>query len=126
MRLYNMRILQTIGISIISITLIFTLNSCIRDEIVNLQPIVVGNDCDTTNISYSLVVVPLFTQCLPCHNNSNNYAGVNLEGYENTKKEVSRGDLIGSLRNSMSSYFSSSDCDFLKIQAWKNQGSKNN
>lgn len=121
-----MRNYRALSLLIFSGIIVFTLISCERDEYIIATPIKIGNDCDTTNVSFSKTVLPFIQQCKPCHNNSDHYGGINLEGYDNIKSVAKNGQLVGSLRSSMSGYFSGSDCDYVKIQAWINQGSKNN
>ena len=128
MELYRQkyRHVKYIGLSIILSILFFALNSCEQDEIASTKPVDLGNSCDTNNVSFIASIKPaLDMNCKACHNNTDSYAGVNLEGYDNIKKAADNGKLLSGLFGNMSSYINN-DCDFAKIKAWINQGSKNN
>lgn len=101
-----------------------SITSCEQDEIVKIGGI--GQNCDTNNVSFQQFIQPLIDKnCKGCHNNSRQFAGVNLEGYHNIKIVAQSGKLISSLYRSMGAYISS-ECDKAKIQAWINQGLKEN
>ncbi len=100
------------------------ITSCERDEIVKIGGI--GQNCDTNNVSFQQFIQPLIDKnCKGCHNNSKQFAGVNLEGYINIKIVAQSGKLVRSLYGSMGAYISG-ECDKAKIQAWINQGLKEN
>jgi len=100
------------------------ITSCERDEILKIGGI--GQNCDTNNVSFQQFIQPLIEKnCKGCHNNSKQFAGVNLEGYINIKIVAQSGKLMSSLYRSMGAYINN-ECDKAKIQAWINQGLKEN
>jgi hypothetical protein len=125
MKLYINKCRQFLIRSAAVLLLVFAmvLSSCERDEIAIVDPILIDNDCDTLNVSYSFTVKSLFDDCVPCHNNSSTFGGVNLEDFDNIKSNKSK---ISNRILSRSHYFTGSDCERIKIQAWINQGSQNN
>ena len=127
--LFNRKIINQIHFIVIILllsSLKLLLNSCESDEIVIYKPTEIGNSCDTNDVSFNEFIKPtLDKKCKGCHNNSDHYAGINLEGYENIKKNALNGSLLGSIYGNMGSFISD-DCEIAKIQAWINQGSKNN
>lgn len=116
-------LLSTLCLLFAAITSVL-ITSCERDEIVKIGGI--GQNCDTNNVSFQQFIQPLIDKnCKGCHNNSKQFAGVNLEGYFNIKIVAQSGKLTSSLYRSMGAYISS-ECDKAKIQAWINQGLKEN
>jgi len=117
---------QFIGILFIFLSMGFILNSCERDEIAILKPVEIDKSCDTNNVSFKEFIKPAIDKnCKECHNNSLNYRGINLDGYDNIKKNAVNGELRSSIYGSMGGYINN-DCDIAKIQAWINQASLNN
>lgn len=101
-----------------------SITSCEQDEIVKIGGI--GANCDTNNVSFRQFIQPLIDKnCKGCHNSSKQFAGINLEGYLNIKIVAQSGKLISSLYRSMGAYINN-ECDKTKIQAWINQGLKEN
>ncbi|MBM2814782.1 MAG: hypothetical protein HW421_1544 [Ignavibacteria bacterium] len=83
--------------------------------------------CDTNKVSFKDFIKPIIDErCKTCHNNTSQYGGVNLDGYENIKINSVSGKLYNSIRFGNMSNYISDDCDIAKIKAWRNQGSKNN
>jgi hypothetical protein len=112
---------------LIVIGLFLLLNNCTYDNEVDYFK----DQCDTLNMSFKTDVYPVISaSCVGCHGNlvANDYT--NLEGYENIKKDhVAMMKVIehkpgvppmpqGSAKLS--------DCTINKINAWINQGMKNN
>lgn len=101
-------------------------SSCERDEVSPVKPLEFDSTCDTNYVSFLQTIKPTINKnCEYCHNNSYTASGVNLEGYDNIKKSAANGTLKKSINGSMKVYIEN-DCDNVKIQAWINQGSKNN
>ena len=91
------------------------------------------SDCNLENITYSNTVVPILrNSCYGCHDQQNNTANVTLEGYDNLKKQVDSGRLLGTIKHE--SGFSPmpqnapqlQDCSIRKIEAWIDNGAPNN
>jgi hypothetical protein len=89
--------------------------------------------CDTTNVSYSLDVVPILQiNCYSCHAGANPFAGINLDSYTALKIQADKGDLSNAVRHTgnvtpMPYGLPQLDaCNVNTIVAWVNQGTKNN
>mgnify|MGYP000865225205 CR=1 FL=1 len=104
---------------------------CYYDSEEDLYPSV---SCDTSNISYSVDIVPIMANsCLNCHfNGSSIGGGLNLEGHAALKASAENGSLVGSVTHA--SGFSAmpkgasklDECKILKIKAWVQAGSPDN
>lgn len=89
--------------------------------------------CDTTTITLSASVRPIFSQyCVGCHNNTSQSGGVNLESYDGIKTVADNGRLSGSI-NHLSEYSPMpqgqnklDDCSIRKIEKWIALGAENN
>ena len=89
--------------------------------------------CDTVNVSYQTDVAPIVSSnCYSCHGNGEINGGVNLDGYDNLKKQAENGSLVGAITHA-DGYTPMpldqpklSDCDINIITAWVNAGSPNN
>jgi mono/diheme cytochrome c family protein len=89
--------------------------------------------CYTDNVTFGDDVFPVMQQsCISCHNNNNASGGIDLSDYENVKKQAEQGSLLGSIKHeetfSPMPKFSDKlpDCTISKIEAWIEQGTKNN
>ena len=89
--------------------------------------------CDTTAVSYSGFIAPLFsTFCAGCHSGGNPSGGLSLNSFNGVKAVALNGRLVGSI--SWSSGYQSmpqggnklTDCSINKIKAWINDGAPNN
>ncbi len=92
--------------------------------------------CDTNQVSYSKVIVPLLSQnCYGCHSGLAATAGLRLEQYDVVKRLVTDG--VNTLVNTVNgnpdfTYMPPSPgpklptCDINKLKAWVNQGALNN
>ena len=91
-----------------------------------------GNQCDLENVTYKQTVAPIISnQCLSCHNSNNASGGISLEGYENVKKQVDNGKLLGTIKHlpgykPMPEGGKLDDCTILKIETWINNGALDN
>ena len=90
-------------------------------------------ECETANVTYSEVVLQLLEDnCLVCHSAAANFGNINLEGYDNVKKRVDDGLLIGAIRHEAG--FSPMpqgapqlvECNIEKIEAWIADGAPEN
>lgn len=114
----------------------FFLTGCYYDKEELLYP--VSNVCDTTSVSYSLMVEPIVkSNCYTCHSNAvaqTAGAGISLEGHAN---------FSGFVTNNTTKFLNAvkhepgaspmpkggnklPNCDISKIEAWINQGAQNN
>jgi hypothetical protein len=93
-----------------------------------------GSDgCDSSQVSYSGYIEPLFeSQCYRCHSEANLIAPFSLEGYDNVSKRVSNGQLFGAM-NHVQGYQAMPrgrpklpECDLAKINSWIREGAPNN
>lgn len=120
-------------IAILLFTLsVFSFSSCYYDkaELIYTQNVA----CDTTNIKYSTVVVPILnSNCNGCHGgNAAMGAGIILDNYASTKVYIDNKRLINSiLQNGTASNMPKGGgkldaCTIRKINAWINQGALNN
>jgi hypothetical protein len=101
------------------ITVVFAtllLISCDKSEDLPVIPLPPG--CIITNVTFATIGPLIQGDCSGCHNNSTKHGGINLEGYDNIKSVALSGKLLSSIKGTMSGYFSGTDCDYLKIDAW--------
>jgi hypothetical protein len=89
--------------------------------------------CNTTGVSYSGFIAPLFnTFCAGCHSGGNPSGGLTLTTYNGVKAVATNGRLLGAI--SWSAGFQKmpqggnklNDCSIAKITAWINDGAPNN
>ncbi|MBN2264116.1 MAG: hypothetical protein JW735_14450 [Prolixibacteraceae bacterium] len=92
-----------------------------------------NNNCSTENISFSETVFPLIeNSCLSCHNSNNSSGGINLSNFESIKSSAQSGQLLGSIKHTagyspMPQFGEKlSDCTIAQVEAWIEQGMKNN
>lgn len=118
---------------ILYVIVIITAYWSISCENQNVEDLFGQSDCDTSQVSYSGYVEPLFrNHCYRCHSNANLIAPFSLEGYDNVKMRVSTGQLYGAL-NHLQGYQPMPrggprlpDCDLAKINNWILDGAFNN
>lgn len=89
--------------------------------------------CDTTAVSYSGFIAPLFsTFCAGCHSGGNPSGGLTLNSFNGVKAVALNGRLMGSIswtngyQKMPQSGNKLTDCSIAKIQAWINDGTPNN
>jgi uncharacterized membrane protein len=89
--------------------------------------------CSTENMSYAVDINPVIqNSCVSCHSSGYASGGINLEGYENVKPYAQSGELIKVIKHEqgVSPMPQNSDklpdCTINKINAWIEQGIKNN
>jgi hypothetical protein len=89
--------------------------------------------CDSKDMSYSGDIVALIVaNCYVCHDAKTNNGNVILEGYQNLKKYVDNGKLIGVITHSSgfppmpNGQAKLLDCQIEKIQSWIDTGAQNN
>ncbi len=89
--------------------------------------------CDTTNIKYYTVVLPVISaNCYSCHDSRQAMGGIRLDSYTSIKIQVVNGNLSGAITHAAGytpmPYQQSklSDCEIVKIIKWINSGSPEN
>jgi hypothetical protein len=104
--------------------------SCYYDVEEELYP---STGCETTNLSYSLDIVPILNNnCYSCHDQASNFGNITLEGYDNVLPLATDGRLLGAIKHE--SGFSPMPqnaaqlvaCDIEKIETWIADGAPNN
>ena len=104
--------------------------ACSNDNEEELYP---SDECQTENVTYSVEVLDIIEEnCYKCHDAASNFGNVTLEGYENLKKYVDSGQLLGTIQHK--SGFSPmpknepqlEDCDIDKIAVWIDEGALEN
>jgi len=93
------------------------------------------NSCDTTNITFTAKVAPIFiNNCVRCHGNivaAQSGGGIKLENYEDIKANINRAygamnhdPLIQPMPRDMSAKIDA--CDIKKVRIWKDAGALKN
>jgi len=106
-----------------------TISGCYYDNEEDLYP--GGNTCDTSNVTYSASVAPIFSAyCNSCHSGSNPSGNIATDTYNSVKTNISR---IQGAINHQPGYSPMpanggklSDCELAKIDIWVRQGMQNN
>ncbi|MGN6569774.1 MAG: hypothetical protein ACTHJ0_17565 [Flavipsychrobacter sp.] len=115
------------------------LGSCYNDKADQLYvtPYNGGNSgtCDTTNVTYSGTIAPIFSQncnVSGCHDAATKAGGYDYSNYNGVVASITSNRLLGAI-NHASGYFPMpqntaklSSCDINKITAWVNKGYQNN
>lgn len=119
----------------IAITFLFTLmitfwSGCYYDNEEELYPF---ESCETTNMSFTTDILPLFDQnCNVCHASSQALGNVILDSHAEVKKQVDAIRLLGAIRHEVG--FSAmpqgqpqlTSCAIDKIASWVAAGAPNN
>lgn len=109
------------------------LSSCYYDNGEDLYQNLGPTPCDTSEVSYINFVVPLLERlCINCHMGNMPSGAINLENYPSVLARVNSGILMGAIRHDPG--FSPMPrggnkipaCDIEQLQAWINQGAKDN
>jgi cytochrome c5 len=92
-----------------------------------------GGVCNTENMSYKDDIAPIMSaSCNACHSNQNASGGVRTNSFSNLQPIIENGSLLGSIKHEQG--FSNMpqgqsklpQCSIDKIEAWINQGAKDN
>jgi len=111
------------------LVLVFSLSGCYYDNEEELYP--GSNTCDTSNVTYSNSVAPVFAaNCNSCHSGGSPSGNIITDNYTSVKANISR--IRGAINHQ--SGFSSMpqngsklpSCELTKIDVWINQGMPNN
>lgn len=119
--------MKNIILPLFCMLLIILLSQCTKDSV---QEFYGDNNCDTLDITFSETVDPIMDRnCKSCHYTGNG-TGVTLVTYNNIKKEVDNGRLLGSIKHEngyspMPQGGKLDDCSISKIEAWVNNGAPN-
>ena len=114
---------------VLAIALTLVIGGCYYD---NEEDLYLGNStCDTTNVTYSASVAPVFAgYCNSCHSGSSPSGNIKTDSYTSVKTNISR---IHGAINHQSGFLpmpqnggSLSSCDLTKIDIWIRQGMLNN
>ncbi len=109
---------------------IFAYCSCTyKNKVDELQQ----NLCDTIETKYASTIAPILSaNCNSCHSGATPSANINLETYDEVKKYVNNGSLLGSIKHESGwdampqGASKMDDCKILKIQTWIGRGAINN
>lgn len=89
--------------------------------------------CDTTNISYSQDIQPIFQEnCYSCHFGNTTYGNLDLSDFNLIQKEIDSGALLRNIKHEPGGIpmpkgaAKLPDCSILKIEQWINMGIPNN
>lgn len=108
------------------------ITSCVYHNEEELYP---AEPCDTSNVTYRAIVLPILEHnCYECHDSSNYLAISNilLEGHENLLVQVNNGKLISAITHNGNASFMPKDrsklpeCDIAKIEKWVELGAPDN
>jgi hypothetical protein len=114
--------------------IILLVHNCYYDSEEFLYP-QTGNNCDTTNVTFSASVVPVLQNyCLSCHSNATAAAlggNTRLQDYADVKARADDGKLLGSISHAQG-YIAMpqgagklSDCTISLIRIWIDNGAVN-
>jgi hypothetical protein len=115
-----------------------SLYGCYQDNAASLYPAAAypgSATCDTTNVSYSGTIQPIFTQYCAlqdCHASASPLGGYVLDNYNGVLSTVLSGKLIGAISHSPGyspmpkDAAMLSDCDIGLVTSWINQGAQDN
>jgi len=114
-------------------TLLLTFASCTSNKEEVLYKDENKNGCDTSNVTFSGEVTTIFkNNCYVCHSGNSPLGGIKLDEYGPALIQVNNGRLLGSIKFEKG-YVSMpegaaklTDCQIAKIEAWINDGAKNN
>lgn len=97
------------------------------------SPIPGTKGCDTTNITYSRTIIPIFQyNCYGCHSTTQPQGNLDLTQYANVKRKVDDGKLLGSITHSIgfvpmpSKDIKLNTCYITQIRKWIESGAPNN
>lgn len=123
--------------NILIILALALLSSCYYDSEEELYPNS-GNDCDTSNVTYSGTIWPIINEnCFVCHGGSAPQGNIHLNNYETISAQAAipagqPGSLYGAIShnpgNTPMPYNGTqlSDCRILQVKVWIDAGRPNN
>ena len=125
MKKYNLLLLVSV--------LLFLLNSCYYDNKEDLYQYSQTEPCVIASATFVSDIAPIMaSECYSCHSNMDQQGNINLEGYDNVKKYVDDGSLLGSIEHTGGfsimppSGVKIPKCDIEKVQLWITDGALNN
>lgn len=116
--------------TLVIIAMISLLYSCYYDVEEEIYPTI---ECAVDDVRYSEHVLPIIqNNCYSCHDANSNFGGVTLEHFDQLKRYVDNGKLLGVMKHQPG--FSPMPknaaqlvkCDIEKIEAWVNAGANDN
>ena len=115
--------------------LIIALAGCYNDNTEDLYPKAPLSNCDTTNVTFTAKILPIFKQnCANagCHGTNFPAKGWDFNQYAGVKASVDAGRLLGAIKH-LPGFIPMpqganrlSDCDIRKIEIWVSGGALNN
>lgn len=108
----------------------WSFGACYYDKEEELYPSI---ECSTEDLSFQVDILPIIdSNCYSCHDATNNFGGITLEGYEELKIYINNDELLGAIKHE--SGFSPMpkntaqllECEIEKIEAWIINGAPNN
>jgi cytochrome c5 len=120
------------SISILLLAWLFLIFGCAKNNEEKLFPKDNSTNCDTSSVSFSKDVLPIFqNSCNSCHSGNQPLNGMDLSSHDGAVKVANTGRLLGAI-NHQSGYSAMpkegklSNCNINKITAWINKGKPNN
>ena len=125
--------MKNISLMLFVIVVLFSLNSCYYDNKEDLYQYSQTEPCVVASANYSNDIAQIMaSECYSCHSDVDQQGNINLEGYDNVKKYVDDGSLLGSIKHTGGfsvmppSGVKIPKCDIEKVQLWINEGAQNN
>ena len=114
-------------------TVVLAISSCYYDNKEDLYQYSQTETCVIATVNYSNDIVQIMAaDCYSCHSNTDQQGNINLEGYDNVKRYVDDGSLLGSIEHTGGfsimppSGAKIPKCDIEKVRVWINNGALNN
>lgn len=122
--------MKRISIILFSLITILYFNGCYYDKFNELHPLDgYVNTCDESlpDTYTDVTRIIILSNCISCHNSKTHNGDVVLETYQQVKKEVNNGNLMGAILHqsdykAMPPGTSLRDCDIQQIQQWIDAG----
>ncbi len=115
---------------LIFVLLIVLASSCTYYNEEELYP---DQSCDTSNISYTNDIKPVFqASCYTCHYDKVTYGNLDLSNFTDIQRVVDNGNLLRNIKQEPGGIAMPQgaaklpDCTILKIEQWVNMGIPNN
>lgn len=128
-----MRLTRNVFALLMSCLLLISLSGCYYDNEEDLYQAVNAQQCDTSNVTFSGTILPIFnSNCNSCHSTSLASGGIILDTYAGTSVVAANGHLWGAVSWTAGFFampnggYQLNACDLKKIKTWLNAGYKNN
>jgi len=121
--------MKSLSVLLLMFTLTLSLAGCYYDKEEDLY--LGNNTCDTTNVTYTKTIAPIFGgYCNSCHSSSSPNGNIVTDNYTSVKANITR---IRGAINHQTGFIAMpenggklSDCDLIKIDIWINHQMPNN